>query len=155
MATAFLYHRVSSNAQETKEQVRGNRQYAEESGIKVLTEYGDFGKRHHAHKRPNFQRMLADIATMKPDMILVHRLDRFGVKDANELGYFLTILEQSNVRLITTIDGQDHSRDDIATSLRTPSPQAKAARNKSTRQIGCWAASGTPQARASISAASI
>ena len=117
MATAFLYHRVSTNVQETKEQVRGNRQYAAENGIKVLTEYGDFGKRHHAHKRPNFQRMLADIATMKPDMILVHRLDRFGVKDANELGYFLTILGQSNVRLITTIDGQDHSRDDIATSI--------------------------------------
>ena len=61
MATAFLYHRVSTNVQETKEQVRGNRQYAEENGIKVLTEYGDFGKRHHAHKRPNFQRMLADM----------------------------------------------------------------------------------------------
>ena len=117
MATAFLYHRVSTNVQETKEQVKGNRQYAEENGIKVLTEYGDFGKRHHAHKRPNFQRMLADIATMKPDLILVHRLDRFGVKDANELGYFLTILERSNVRLITTIDGQDHSRDNIATSI--------------------------------------
>ena len=113
----FLYHRVSTNVQDTKEQVKGNRQYAQENGITVLNEYGDFGKRHHAHKRPNFQRMLADIATMKPDLILVQRLDRFGVKDANELGYFLTILEKSNVRLITTIDGQDHSKDDIATSI--------------------------------------
>ena len=117
MTTAFLYHRVSTNVQETKEQVKGNRQYAQENGITVLAEYGDFGKRHHAHKRPNFQRMLADIATMKPDLILVYRLDRFGVNDANELGYFLTILEKSNVRLITTIDGQDHSQDDIATSI--------------------------------------
>jgi len=34
--------------------------------------------------------MLADIPEMKPDLTLVRRLDRFGVKDANELGYFLT-----------------------------------------------------------------
>jgi len=47
MTTACLYHRVSTNVQETKEQVRGNRQYAEENNITVLNEYGDFGKRHH------------------------------------------------------------------------------------------------------------
>ncbi len=117
MTTAFSYHRVSSNAQDTKEQVLGNRQYAEENDITVLNEYGDYGKRHHAYKRPNFQRMLADIPEMKPDLILVQRLDRFGVKDANELGYFLTILDQNKVRLITSIDGQDHSRDDIATTI--------------------------------------
>ena len=85
--TAFSYHLVSSNAQDTKEQVLGNRRYAKENNITVLGEYGDHGKRHHAHKRPHFQRMLADIPVMKPDMILVQRLDRFGVKDANELGY--------------------------------------------------------------------
>ena len=54
---------------------------------------------------------------MKPDLILVQRLDRFGVKDANQLGYFLTILEENSVSLITTIDGQDHSRDDIPTTI--------------------------------------
>src|SRR5271165_1474850 len=101
MTTAFLYHRVSTNVQDTKEQVLGNRQYAEENGITVLNEYGDYGKRHHAYKRPKFQQMPADIPVMKPDLIVVQRLDRFGVKDANELGYFLTILEQSKVRLIT------------------------------------------------------
>ena len=83
----------------------------------VLKEYGDYGKRHHAHKRPAFQQMLADIAVMRPNLILVQRLDRFGVKDSNELGYFLTILEQNSVRLITTIDGQDHSKDDIHTNI--------------------------------------
>jgi DNA invertase Pin-like site-specific DNA recombinase len=117
MPTAFSYHRVSTNVQDTKEQVLGNRQYAEENGITVLNKYGDHGKRHHARKRPNFQRMLADIPVMKPDLILVQRLDRFGVKDANELGYFLTILERNGVSLITTLDGQDHSKDDIYTTI--------------------------------------
>jgi hypothetical protein len=35
-------------------------QYTEENGITVLSKYGDFGKRHHACKRPSFQRMLAE-----------------------------------------------------------------------------------------------
>jgi DNA invertase Pin-like site-specific DNA recombinase len=61
--------------------------------------------------------MLADIPEMKPDLILVHRLDRFGVKDGNELGYFLTILARNKVRPITTIDGEDHNRDDIFTTI--------------------------------------
>ncbi len=68
MPTAFSYHRVSTNVQDTKEQVQGNRRYAEENGVSVLNEYGDHGKRHHAHKRPNFQRMLADISVMKPNL---------------------------------------------------------------------------------------
>ncbi|MGO8745957.1 MAG: recombinase family protein [Thermoguttaceae bacterium] len=68
MPTAFSYHRVSTNVQDTKEQVLGNRRYAEENNITVLNEYGDYGKRHHAHKRPNFQRMLADISVMKPNL---------------------------------------------------------------------------------------
>jgi len=50
MTTVFSYHRVSTNVQETKEQVKGNRQYAQENDIAVLNEYGEFGKRHHAHK---------------------------------------------------------------------------------------------------------
>lgn len=74
MATAFLYHRVSTNVQDTKERVLGSRQYAEENSITVLNEYGDYGKRHHAHKRHAFQQMLADLPTMKPDMILAIRL---------------------------------------------------------------------------------
>ena len=48
MPTAFSYHRVSTNVQDTKEQVKGNGEYAEEKNITVLNEYGDQGKRHHA-----------------------------------------------------------------------------------------------------------
>jgi hypothetical protein len=55
MTTASSYHRVSSNVQDTKEQVLGNRQYAEENSITVLNEYGDYGMRHHAYKRHAFQ----------------------------------------------------------------------------------------------------
>jgi len=66
MTTAFSYHRVSTNVQDTKEQVKGNRQYAEENSITVLNEYSDYGKRHHAHKRPSFQRMLVATSSVLP-----------------------------------------------------------------------------------------
>jgi hypothetical protein len=42
MTTALLYYHVSTNVRETKEQVRGNRQYAEENDITVINEYGDY-----------------------------------------------------------------------------------------------------------------
>ena len=68
MTTAFSYHRVSTNVQDTKEQVRGNRQYAQENCITVFNEYGDFGK------QPNFQQMLAGMPEVKPELILVQGL---------------------------------------------------------------------------------
>ena len=68
MTTAFSYYRVSSNAQETKEQVLDNRRYAEENNITVLNEYGDYGKWHRAHKRPSFQRMLAATSSVLPPL---------------------------------------------------------------------------------------
>jgi DNA invertase Pin-like site-specific DNA recombinase len=61
--------------------------------------------------------MLDAIPIRKPDFILVQRLDRFGTADSNELGHFLTILKQNNVKLITTIDGENHSKTDLKTVL--------------------------------------
>ncbi len=117
MATAFIYIRVSTPAQQVEEQVKCNDAYVEQNGITVLERYGDFGKRHHAHKRHDFQAMLDAIPIRKPDFILVQRLDRFGTADSNQLGYFLTILKQNNVKLITTIDGENHSKTDLQTVL--------------------------------------
>jgi hypothetical protein len=49
--------------------------------------------------------MLTDMETLRPDMILVQRLDRFGTADSNELGYFVTLLKKQGVRLITAREG--------------------------------------------------
>ncbi len=118
MATAFIYIRVSTSAQQVEEQVKCINDYVERNGITVLGRYGDYGKRHHAHKRRSFQAMLADIPIKKPDFILVQKRDRFGTTDPNQLGYFLTILKEQKVRLITAIDGVDLSKDDLATILQ-------------------------------------
>jgi DNA invertase Pin-like site-specific DNA recombinase len=101
-----------------EEQHRCNTTYAQNNESNIIGQFGDFGKRHHAYKRRSFQAMLEAIPVSKPDYILVQRLDRFGTQDNNELGYFLTILKQNKVKLITTIDGMDRSKTDLATMLQ-------------------------------------
>lgn len=115
--TAFIYIRVSTPSQEVDEQVRMIRQYAADHGIEVIAQYGDYQKRHKSHQRQSFQAMLNDIETLKPNMILVQRLDRFGTADSDELGYFITILKRDGVRLITVIDGKDRSKGDMETAI--------------------------------------
>lgn len=61
--------------------------------------------------------MLNDIESLKPSMILVQRLDRFGTANNNEIGYFITVLKRLGVRLITVIDGKDRSKDDLETAV--------------------------------------
>jgi hypothetical protein len=109
--------RVSTPHQQVNEQVVLNRGYANAHGINIIAQYGDYGKRHKVSQRKSFQAMLTDIATMKPNYILIQRLDRFGVADPNQLAYFLEVLKQNKVRLITTVDGRDRSRIDLATMV--------------------------------------
>lgn len=115
--TAFIYIRVSTTNQEIDEQLKTIQQYAADNGIEVIGRYGDYRKRHKSHKAKSFQAMLNDIKTVKPKFILVQRLDRFGTASNKELGYFLTILDQLGVRLITAIDGKDRSKDDLQTDI--------------------------------------
>jgi DNA invertase Pin-like site-specific DNA recombinase len=115
--TAFMYIRVSTLAQQVAEQVRTNREYAKQHGIEIVGQYGDYGKRHQAERRRSFQAMMEDIKTERPNMVLVQRLDRFGTNGPNELGAFLTTLKKLRAKLITTTDGQNRSREDMATVI--------------------------------------
>ncbi len=115
--TAFIYIRVSTPSQEVNEQLKMIQQYAADHGIEVIGQYGDYEKRHKTDQRRSFQAMLNDIETLKPSMILVQRLDRFGTKDGNELGFFITTLNKHGVKLVTAIDGKDRSKSDLETTL--------------------------------------
>ncbi len=114
---AFMYIRVSTPSQEVDEQVKMIRQYAADHGIEIIAQHGDYQKRHKADQRRSFQAMLQDIESLKPDVILVQRLDRFGTADSNELDYFITLLKKQGVRLITVTDGKDRSKGDLETTL--------------------------------------
>ena len=114
---AFSYIRVSTPDQQVDEQWKTIQQYADENDIEIICQYGDYRKRHKSHMAKSFQAMLKDIETIKPKVILVQRLDRFGTASNKELGYFLTILDKHGVRLITAIDGKDRSKDNLATDI--------------------------------------
>jgi DNA invertase Pin-like site-specific DNA recombinase len=116
--TALMYIRVSTPSQEVDEQVRMITQYADEQGIEIIRQYGDYQRRHKADQRRSFQAMLSDIETLKPSMILVQRLDRFGTNGPNQLGEFLEKLKKHKVKLITVIDGMNRSKEDLATVLQ-------------------------------------
>ena len=116
--TALMYIRVSTPSQEVDEQVRMIRQYAEEHGIEIIMQYGDYQKRHKADQRRSFQAMFIDVETLKPNMILVQRLDRFGSNGPNQLGEFLQKLKKLKVKLVTVNDGMNRSSEDMATVLQ-------------------------------------
>jgi DNA invertase Pin-like site-specific DNA recombinase len=116
--TCFEYVRVSTPKQQIDEQLNQHRQYRERHAIECVGRYGDYQKRHKAHLRQSFQSMLNDIETHKPNMILVQRLDRFGTAGPNQLGYFLELLKKHRVRLVTTIDERDCSKEDLATVIQ-------------------------------------
>ena len=64
--TAFIYIRVSTPSQQVDEQVKTIRQYAQDHEIEIVGQYGDYQKRHKAHKRQSFQAMLEAIPSPCP-----------------------------------------------------------------------------------------
>ena len=44
--TAFIYIRVSTPSQQVDEQLKTIQQYADEYGIEIIGQYGDYRKRH-------------------------------------------------------------------------------------------------------------
>ena len=69
-----------------------------------------------AHKRPDFQRLLKAVQAGQVDTIVVQALDRFGVKDAYEMGKFFSILRDHDCRLLDA-SGKQLNADDDATVM--------------------------------------
>ncbi|MBN2022374.1 MAG: recombinase family protein [Pirellulales bacterium] len=95
MATV-AYLGCSTDSQDTLRQ----REAIERSGIKIDHWLEDHQSRDKAHKRLDFQRLPKAVQAGQVDTIVVAALDRFGVKDAHEMGKFFTILRDHNCRLI-------------------------------------------------------
>jgi len=110
MIVAYL--RCSTDAQDTLRQ----REAIERSGIKIDHWFEDHESRDKAHKRPDFQRLLKAVQAGEVDTIVVAALDRFGVKDAYEMGKFFSILRDHDCRLLDA-SGKHLNADDDATVL--------------------------------------
>ncbi len=73
-----LYARVSTQDQNTDTQVTALRDYCARMGYQVAEEYVDQGFSGKDNKRPEFERLLADMRQGRLDTIVVYKLDRIG-----------------------------------------------------------------------------
>lgn len=81
MKTAVCYSRFSSinqNSESIEAQLRAIQEYANREGIEIIKAYIDEAESATSDKRPNFQKMIAELKQTKPDYVLTHKMDRFA-----------------------------------------------------------------------------
>ena len=139
MIAAYL--RVSSDKQDVERQRKSIEVWSERQGFAIAHWFEDSegrNPRDKAAKRPEFQRLLSSVDSGLVSKIVVDSQDRFGTKDAYELGKFLTLLRENDCELWSVNQGL-LSADDDATILTntigaltsTREQKEKAARNLS------------------------
>ncbi len=106
--STVAYLRCSSDPQDTLRQ----REAIQRSGLKIDQWLEDHESRDRADKRPDFQRLLRAVQAGQVDTIVVQALDRFGVRDAWELGKIFTILKDHDCRLLDASGKQLNADDD-------------------------------------------
>jgi DNA invertase Pin-like site-specific DNA recombinase len=129
------YVRVSDAHQDVESQKKAIEEWAAKHGLEIVAWYIDVGgKRHFAEKRPEFQRLLNDVATGTISWVVIDSKIRFGVKHHAEYGKFLCHLMEHGVELWSVAQGLLTSTDDLTTitsaidSLQSTAEQKEKAR---------------------------
>ncbi len=115
-ATAVIYLRVSSVGQVNKGtdpegySIPGQREacklHAERLGASVVGEYVEPGKSGTSTRRPALQRMLVDLAELKPTYVIVYDLSRVARDDFDAL-WLLREIEGAGCKLESTLERVD------------------------------------------------
>ncbi|MEV6717244.1 recombinase family protein [Lentzea sp. NPDC051208] len=115
---AFVYLRVS-----TKEQAQrgGNAEgysiptqrsacylKSEQLGATVANEYVDAGESARSAKRDDLQRMLRDVKRLRPDFVIIHKIDRLARNREDDLAINL-LLRRYGVKLVSCMEHIDDS----------------------------------------------
>lgn len=115
--TAVAYVRVSHEKQvynySLDTQTEIIRRYAEANGIQLAACFREEGYSGRNTNRPQYRSMMQYIAENKPDMVIVHRLDRLHREEYNaltDIRYF----RQNGIKFITIAEGID-SDDEMST----------------------------------------
>src|SRR5215472_15469152 len=96
MKRVAIYARVSTDAQDAKNQLGHLRQFAETQSWTIHCEYVDYDTGAHV-RRSEFRRMFADAARRRFDVILFWALDRFSREGALETLQHLSVLSRHNI----------------------------------------------------------
>ena len=110
---AIAYYRFSSHSQNEAsidQQREAARRYAKDHGYKIIAEYEDRGISGKTDKRPGYQRMLSEVAKLKPAVLILWKVDRLG-RDIVELATQKRYLRNNgcNPVYITEVTREDDS----------------------------------------------
>jgi len=101
-----MYARVSTTDQKCESQLKELREYVERMKWTCTGAYVDTGFSGSKASRPALDRLMADAAMHKMDVIIVYKLDRFGRSVLN-LSQALALLTSYSVRFISITQGID------------------------------------------------
>jgi len=96
---AAIYARVSTDEQNTDNQVALCREYCNRVGVDVFSVYADDGYSGAKASRPAFDELLRDMRALKFDAIVVVKMDRIG----RSLHHLLSLFDELNKKKITFI----------------------------------------------------
>jgi len=96
MKRVAIYGRVSQADQKVETQLMPLREHCARMGYEVVGEYVDDGFSGKDDKRPEFERLLADMRTNKLDSIVCYKLDRVG----RSLKHLLNLFEEMSNRKV-------------------------------------------------------
>ena len=99
MKRVTLYARTSMADQNLDTQLMALRDYCNRMGYQVIGEYLDTGFSGKDEKRPEFERLLADLRANKIECLMVYKLDRIG----RSLKHLLNLFEEFKSRNIEFI----------------------------------------------------
>jgi site-specific DNA recombinase len=102
MKIAVLYARFSSTNQRDESisaQLRAIYEYTNKNDISVAKVYTDEALSATTDDRPNFQLMIMDLPQIKPDYVLVHKLDRFA-RNKYDAAFYRREITKNRARLI-------------------------------------------------------
>ena len=113
MKKVVLYARTSMSDQNSETQLMAMRDYCARMGYQVQDIYCDNGYSGKDDKRPEFERLMADIRANKVDCVLVYKLDRVG----RSLKHLLNLFEEFKNRGVEFIS--------LTQNINTNTPEGK------------------------------
>ena len=108
---AVAYARFSTDRQREESitaQLRAIHEYALKNNINVVREYKDEGKSATSDDRPAFQQMITDLEDTRPQLVLVHKLDRFA-RDRFDSAFYRREIQKAGARLVAVDQPLDDS----------------------------------------------
>lgn len=112
---AYAYARYSSSNQREESidaQLQAIREYAARENIQVARVFIDEAESARYDDRPSFQDMIDTARVDPPDMILVHKLDRFS-RNRYDAAVYRRKLRDHGVRLVSVLEPLDGSPESV------------------------------------------